>query len=393
MSHAHPNRNLGYERLVAEVLRRAGLDVEQSRSGEPGIDIRARLGKKHYIFEIKSSSESRKDRAIPLISQAILEVQSAAAKLPGIIPVAVLAGERISESLADQIVRFGMRNAPNVAIGVVDAEGLSHFSGFGLDVLNAKASLPRPIDSFEKNPPLVNLFSDLNQWMLKVLLSESISEDLLSAPRGPFENSSKLAEAAKVSVMSASRFVRQLSEEGFLEQYRYLRLVRIEDLLDQWQGARRRLREVPLRWILREKNKSLFSALRSYAYSRPKNFEAEFKRDSPRMCVALYAAAERLGLKFVHGAQSHFYLEKFDQKMLHEIGLSAENAEHQADVFVRVPESPEAVFRAAVERDGVPVADVLQIWLDVSAHPSRGKPQADVIRREILANLHNKGRG
>ena len=394
MSVTDPNRRPDYERLVADILRRAGLHVKgPSRSGEPGIDIRAHLGKKNYIFEIKSSSESRKDRAIPLIAQAILEVQSAAAKIPGVIPVAVLAGDRMSESLAEQIVQFGIRNAPNVAVGVVDAKGMSHFSGFGLDALNAKASLPSPVESFEKNAPSVNLFSDLNQWMLKVLLSERISKDLLSAPRGPFENASKLAEAAKVSLMSASRFLRQLSGEGFLEQRRYLRLVRIEVLLDQWEGRRRRPREIPLRWILREKHKSLASALRSLAQSGSRDPASQFHRHAPRTCLALYAAAEQLGLKFVHGAQSHFYLEKFDQKLLYEIGLSAENAEHQADVFVRIPESPEAVFRAAVARGGVPVADVLQIWLDVSAHPSRGKAQAEVIRKETLSDLHNKGWG
>ena len=388
------NRSRDYELLVAEVLRRAGLDVEPSAGpGDAGIDIRARLGEKNYIFEIKSSSEGRKDRAIPLIAQAILEVQSAAAKIPGAIPVAVLAGERMSESLAAQIVEFGLRNAPNVAVGVVDAEGLSHFSGFGLDALNAKASLPHSLDSPEKNAPSVNLFSDLNQWMLKVLLSEGISDALLSAPRGPFENASQLAAAAEVSVMSAFRFARQLSEEGFLEQNRSLRPVRIEDLLDRWQAARRRAREFPLRWILSEKNKSLPAALK--AFNQHKNLQRKSvrKRQShrvlSRMCLGLYAAAEELGLKFVHGARAHFYLERFDHDLLHEIGLSAENAEHQPDVFVRIPESPEAVFRGAVERDGVAVADILQIWLDVSAHPARGKAQASEIRREIMSGFRD----
>ena len=387
-----------YERLVADVLRRAGLHVEASSGpGDPGIDIRARLGKKNYVFEIKSSSEARKDRAIPLIAQAILEVQSAAARIPGAIPVAVLAGERISESLAEQIVGFGMRNAPNVAVGVVDAEGFSHFSGFGLDSLNVRASSPPSVEALEKGEPSVNLFSDLNQWMLKILLSDGIPESLLAAPRGPFANASQLAVAAGVSVMSAFRFARQLSEEGFLEQGRALRLVRIEDLLERWQASRRRAREIPLRWILREKNKSLPDALRSFRdrqdLPNKNRRNPQLSRGSSRFCLALYAAAEQLGLKFVHGAQAHFYLERFDQGVLHEIGLSAENAEHQADVFVRIPESPEAVFRGAVERDGIPVADVLQIWLDVSFHPSRGKAQADIIRREVLSGLYNKGRG
>ena len=77
-----------------------------------------------------------------------------------------------------------------------------------------------------------NLFSDLNQWILKILFSEESPESMLSAPRGRPEKASQLAAAARVSVMSAFRFVRQLSEDGFLEDKGLLRLVRIEDLLN-----------------------------------------------------------------------------------------------------------------------------------------------------------------
>jgi hypothetical protein len=31
------------------------------------------------------------------------------------------------------------------------------------------------------------------------------------------------------------------------------------------------------------------------------------------------------------------------------------------------------VFRGAVTKNGVPVSDILQVWLDVSQHPSRGR--------------------
>jgi hypothetical protein len=43
------------------------------------------------------------------------------------------------------------------------------------------------------------------------------------------------------------------------------------------------------------------------------------------------------------------------------------------------------VFRAVVLKDGVPVCDVLQVWLDVAQHPSRVSEQADLIWRKILA--------
>ena len=55
------------------------------------------------------------------------------------------------------------------------------------------------------------------------------------------------------------------------------------------------------------------------------------------------------------------------------LGLSLEGAEHNPDAFIRIPVNPEAVFRAAVVKDGVPCSDILQVWLDVSGHPSRGK--------------------
>jgi len=48
------------------------------------------------------------------------------------------------------------------------------------------------------------------------------------------------------------------------------------------------------------------------------------------------------------------------------------------------------VFRAAVERDGVPVSDILQVWLDVSNHPGRVKDQANLLRRRVLSQILDK---
>jgi hypothetical protein len=49
------------------------------------------------------------------------------------------------------------------------------------------------------------------------------------------------------------------------------------------------------------------------------------------------------------------------------------------------------VFRAAVPCDGVPVSDVVQVWLDAGAYPSRGPEQADMIYRKVLRPLLDKG--
>jgi hypothetical protein len=49
------------------------------------------------------------------------------------------------------------------------------------------------------------------------------------------------------------------------------------------------------------------------------------------------------------------------------------------------------VFRGAVHAGGVAVSDVLQVWLDVSSHPSRGQEQANVIRKRVLERVIDAG--
>jgi hypothetical protein len=103
--------------------------------------------------------------------------------------------------------------------------------------------------------------------MMKILLGASIPEPLLSVSRNEYRSGRQLAEAAWVSVMSASSFVRQLLSQGFLDERKgSLRLVRIEELMHQWLGAsRRRAREIPVRWIIPGGKDQLLSAVHSYS--------------------------------------------------------------------------------------------------------------------------------
>ena len=177
--------------------------------------------------------------------------------------------------------------------------------------------------------------------------------------------------------MSAFRFVRQLRQEGFLDENdEPLRLVRREELLRRWQAAHLRgAPELPLRWIIpRKSERQLLAALHSYSA------QPNVKREpAPRACLGLFAAAESLGFGFVHGVPPYFYLESLDREVLSRMGLSPEGAEQRPDVYVRIPAFRESVFRAAVVRDGVPVADILQVWLDVElpSGPRRGTGRRD----------------
>lgn len=383
-----------FERLFVAALRRGGWRIiREPRLGDVRPDFAFARGNQAFIAVLKRSSEGRRDRLVPLISQAILQVQAFAKNHPArVVPVAMVAAPRIPVAVAQEIRRFAFEHAPDVAVGVLDAEGFRDFCGQGLEELNsARRSSARRAPSPR---PSAHLFSDLNQWMLKVLLSEHIPESLLSAPRGPYRNASQLAQAARVSVMSAFRFVREMSREGFIEeQDGLLRLVRIESLLERWVAASQRAgAESPARWILPSGEKQFQSAVRAYASKdrlvvKRSRRRSQVSQSSQKLCIGLFAAAEALGMGFVHGVPPHLYVERVDVEVLQELGLSLDDAEHRADVYLRIPAYDESVFRGAVERDGLPVADVLQVWLDVSNFPARGKAQADEIRKRILKPL------
>ncbi len=168
--------------------------------------------------------------------------------------------------------------------------------------------------------------------------------------------------------------------------------------MDRWLAAsQRRVLEIPVRWILNRKSDALADALRAFAVPdrAPRNARNPARRrvlrERPRVCLGLFAAAEALGLGFVHGVQPHLYLERMSQEALEKLGLSTKGADQNPDVFVRIPGNRESVFRGAVERDQVQASDVIQVWLDVSQHPSRGKEQAELIWRRVLGPALGRG--
>jgi Holliday junction resolvase len=396
------SREAEFEGLLADVFRQGGWLVTRQPpdKGRRRPDLVAEKAGKKYLFEFKRSSEGRRDRVIPLLAQAILEVQKMAEHFPGpVVPVAVVVANHIPDLVVEHVKRFAREHAPGVAVGLMDSEGLRAFHGYALERFNAQRSRARDFKFGVRSHATPQLFSDLSQWMLKVMLAPSIPEFLLSAPRGKYQGASQLAKAAGVSMMSAFRFLDQLSKEGFLDDRNgALQLVRIQELTQRWLAASRRsVPEIPVRWILRQKRNPLPEALRAYveastkAVSRPRKRRSDrLLGSAPRVSLGLFAAAEALGFGFVHGVPPHFYLERFESVFLEQVGLSTIAAEAQPDAYIRVPRNNESVFRAAVLRDGIPICDIIQVWLDVSHHPSRGKDQADLIWKRVLAPAIDK---
>ncbi len=391
-------RESSLKRAVVDAFRRAGWHVApQRRIVEFSPDFLVHQGSRQYVVEIKSSPEARRDRLIPLLSQAILQAKAAASKAdvsPSPLPLAIIGAPRLSQSLIDDIRAFAAQVAPDVAIGIMDLEGSRIFVGHELESLNSSAARPKQSVLQPHLAPQLHLFSDLNQWMLKILLASRIPENLLQAPRQQLESVSDLAKAARVSLMSAFRLVSLLRAEGFLhEQSGVLRLVNVEALFERWRAASLRpARELSMRWVIPgDQERQLSDAVRAYL----KKWELAVSRDRranravprPRICLGLFAAADVLGFGFVRGVAPHLYLERLDPPALESLGLAPARAGQRADVFVRVPPFRESVFRATVVRNELPVCDVIQVWLDVANHPSRGASQAKEIWRRALASL------
>ena len=82
---------------------------------------------------------------------------------------------------------FAQRYAPDAAAGVIDFQGFAMFRGPQLEELNAEGrEVPSSVRQSVRDSGA--LFSDLNQWMLKVLLAPELPEPLLSGPRGQYRN-------------------------------------------------------------------------------------------------------------------------------------------------------------------------------------------------------------
>ena len=112
---------------------------------------------------------------------------------------------------------------------------------------------------------------------------------------------------------------------------------------------------------------------------------------SGRACLALFAAAEALKLGFVEGVPPYVYVERFQPSNL-AAWKSLRQCEpgERPDLILRQAPAPQSIFRGVVRPDGMASCDVLQIWVDVSSHPSRGREQADLIRKRVLNKIIGK---
>ena len=367
------------EELVAGLFEAQGWQVQRESPAEANAaDLVVRKGQRAYVVEVKACSEARRDRVVPLLSEAILRAKAAAQSRPRLLPLALVVVPNAPNVLVEQVREFVAQYTSDVAVGIVGWDGVVQFLDDGLAPLNVERRFVRG-GHFRRARRVPNLFSDLNQWMLKVVLAPELPASLLAGPRGQYRNASQLAAAANVSVMSAFRFVQQLRDDFFLDEAsRVLRLVRRDELFRRWQAfASRPSSEQAIRFLVRGNLQAQVSGLAK----------------NEGLCLALFSAAHALKLGHVSGVPPYLYAERkegADSPVLK--GVVPVSPGELPDFILKQPSAPQSVFRGAVRQGDLLVSDALQVWLDVSGHPSRGKEQAQFIERRVLKQIMREKR-
>lgn len=351
-----------------------------------GYDLCVERGGVRYLIEIKSAKESRRPILEALLAKALLQSQHHAQRLQAQ-PLPIVGTPLLTDRMVADLKAFMRTYAPETAYGLIDLSGRLELDGPGLgDIRSVSDSNTTP---FKTLAPAPDLFSELNQWLLKVLLAPRLEPALLEAPRRPLKTATDLAQSAQVSIATATRFVSLLERNGYLdEKRRALEPVRCGELFKQWARAPRRPRkEQATRFLLSTKvpHEQLTEAMAQYA---DEHYDPTTKSwSAPRACLASFSAAERLGLGFVQGVPEYVHVESLSARMLEELGLIEVAPGERTEVVLLQPSSPEAVFRAMSLDLGAPTADVIQTWLDVADHPARGQEQAGYIWDRVLRGV------
>jgi DNA-binding MarR family transcriptional regulator len=375
MAYRSPHRSeLAASRRLANVFRGHGWDVVvEPAGGSSRPDLVIGRGPLRFVVTSKSIGEGRPDRVLPLLSLAILEARRHA-ESAGSRPLAVMQVKHASPALLGKIESFQREFAPDVAIGVLSDAGGACFIGHSrLEAMNAIQPEQHARSKRVQPRNASDLFSDLNQWMLKVILAPELPAEALNAPRRDYRSVSGLADAADVSPMSASRFIRRLQEEGFLEDAGGpFRLVRRRELFRRWQSA------------------AMGSSPElAMSYVIPGDGPRKLHKVVSGMdaCVGLFAAADLLHVGHVSGVAPYVFVRRLDRLAVEWPGLVHTRPGEPAQLILKQARAPQSLFRGAVRVDGLLVSDILQVWLDVSAHPSRGAEQADHLQRKVLAEV------
>ncbi len=215
-----------------------------------------------------------------------------------------------------------------------------------------------------------SLFTDLNQWLLKVLILNHAPPEVWDRPRLELRGPADLSRTDWVDVSQgkAYQFAHTLKDMGYLVWKRgVFRLVEVERLLDSWLAVARSQRpyRTPVRSLMGDDVRRVFES------------------NSTQYAFAGALAAETYGLRHVSESIEEVYVFDAIDELMEEAMLEV-CEDTRATFYLIRPTDRAAVERAVQLRENHRVVDLIQVALDSSRRRARGPEQADFVVSEIV---------
>jgi hypothetical protein len=229
-------------------------------------------------------------------------------------------------------------------------------------------------------------FSDLDQWLIKVLLLSplDIAYQFWGGPKGYAENAFQLSKLAGVSQMPANLWAQAMESCGYLKRIGRKNMIplRIEALIEEWIG-RYRFRDnriYPFRSMFRVSNYDAFIG---------ELFE-EIRLNSEELGefgITAHLACKLHEVKHSSAKSIHIYCRGDIHNVARILKLVPSEEERKADLFLVEPKYPKSVFGGVLKKKELPVCDILQCYLDLYYLPDRGREQAAIVYENIVSRI------
>jgi len=394
---------IGEQRLL-ELLKKRGFrlqnqEVRLSAEGQSRdliLDYVMNWKGRSFVVEVKAAQRLAAG-LFHWMAYSILALQ-AARRLKGWEPLLAIYADSIDLRIIQRFKRQISLYAPDLWWIVADAQGnlLAHLpSGDEEEIsdvqkpghsyaLRSDPSVFSAPSSLSFNQALPKLsFGDLDQWLLKVLIFARPQAEGWGGPRGPIRNLAQLAKLAAVSPPLVYRWAAAMEHSGYLSKQmgKVPILENLNALLAEWRSRNRLIHNSPI------------ACSPLFAEHADASFHEDFVNrlrhlpDNVLPCALSGHQACRLyRLKHSEARSIHLYFSGEPSVIMKHLQL-AESAAPMAPVILLQPRYRRSIFGGVSRVDGVPVCDILQVYLDLYQLPDRGREQADFVRERMLEPL------
>ncbi|MBI4636067.1 MAG: hypothetical protein HY727_06915 [Candidatus Rokubacteria bacterium] len=306
--------------------------------------VKFRLGTEEHVLVVEVTSLGQPRQ----IREAVTRLSEIRRELPAAYPVAA------AVYIGPQSARILKTNT----LGFIDLSGNCHLA-FGSVLIEKEGKRNvRP-----STRPLRSLFAPRATRVVRVLLAEA----------GRAWRLEELARAAEVSLGHSHNVVRRLEDVAWVERddHQRIRLGKPADLLESWCES----------YSYRDNE--------STSYFVPERVTRKFMGDVARAAAAegrRYAFTLNAGLSLVaphlRAPSIHCYLEGDPAPIAAALQLRPA-AEADGTLHVLAPYDP-GVFYGVLEKGGLKVVCLPQLYADLAHYERRGREQAEHLRREAM---------